>query len=130
MMEFVLRPEGGVRPDGEIELAESLMYVDVFPMCHCMHAHLHADEMCPDSRLHEAIRVWKPWCRLLNECQTVAEALLTAAYVCKEQGMHEYVSADDESSATVRNRSSVLCRDNGGNSCAIAMENLFITTHA
>tara|TARA_B110001452_G_scaffold200983_1_gene171003 strand:- start:406 stop:729 length:324 start_codon:yes stop_codon:yes gene_type:complete len=70
---------------------------------------------------------------MLNECQEVAYSLLTAAYVCKAEGMDEYVGKYNPNSArgeTERNTSSVLCRDAGANSCAIAMENLFVTTHA
>ena len=70
---------------------------------------------------------------MLNECQEVAYSLLTAAYVCKAEGMHEYVGKYNANSArgeTERNTSSVLCKDAGANSCAIAMENLFVTTHA
>ena len=71
--------------------------------------------------------------QVLNECQEIAYSLLTAAYVCKAGGMHAYVGKYNPDSArgeTERNTSSVLCKDAGANSCAVAMENLFITTHA
>ena len=75
-----------------------------------------------------------PTCtQMLNECEEVAYSLLTAAYVCKAEGMDEYRGKYNANSAvgeTERNTSSVLCKDAGANSCAIAMENLFVTTHA
>jgi len=102
-----------------------------------------------DAHLREAIDIWRPWCRLLNECQEVAYSLLTTAYVCKAEGMHEYrgkytaaasptdagsssspSAAEETAGETERNTSSVLCRAAGANPCAIAMENLFVTTHA
>jgi len=107
--------------------AQPLMYANALPMCHCMNHHpadqAEAGYMC-DSVLYEAMITWEPWCRLLQTCQTIGEALLRTAYACKADGMHEY------SPDVNRNTSSIMCRNQGNNSCALSMEELFVTTHA
>lgn len=96
-------------------IAFMTMYHAPLDFCGCALNLYHAAQ-CGESQATHVLNFFLPWCYMLAVCESMAEALLNAAYACHQAGL-----ADGDPSA--------LCAADGNNACARAMKELFAATH-